>query len=213
MVVAHGATLIFYFGFGVVISNSRNITVRGLTLDSDPSNYAQGTVVGGSARNSSLVAQFDAAFIPPDTRVQPFSHAGGLMGAKVMFWDPATRLPLRGSLNFMAGSSKHAGGDSWLIDLKNPFVDHATGVAPPVGSLLTVFARRGITWQVTNSSRLLTEDLTIHAGGNMGVHENYGGGGHIYRRLSIVRKPGSKGLMALNVRSLTHHPATHADSC
>jgi len=32
----------------------------------------------------------------------------------------------------------------------------------------------------------------------MGFHENFGGGGHIYRRVKIVRKPGSRGLMSLN---------------
>ena len=34
--------------------------------------------------------------------------------------------------------------------------------------------RRGITFQITNSSQVLAEDVTIHAGGNMGFHENYG---------------------------------------
>ena len=38
---AHGVTLVFYLGFGMSIRNSQNVTVRGLTFDADPPNYAQ----------------------------------------------------------------------------------------------------------------------------------------------------------------------------
>ena len=41
---ATGVTFVFYLGHGVSISNCHNLTVKGLTLDSDPPNYAQGVV-------------------------------------------------------------------------------------------------------------------------------------------------------------------------
>lgn len=45
---------------------------------------------------------------------------------------------------------------------------------------------------------MVAEDVIIHAGGNMGFLEQLGDGGHSYRRVKIVRKPGSTGPMALN---------------
>jgi len=190
---------VFYYGFGVQIVNSANITVRGpLALDSDPPNYAQGVVRSLSAggNTSRFDADFDPQFLSPDITRQPFVSAGGLAGAKVSFWDQQTRLVLTGAhLGFMA-SSQQNGPDSsasWRISLKS---------SPPagveVGNLVTIIPRRGITHDIRNSSGVLVEDVTIYAGGNMGFHESLGAGGHVYRRVKIARKPGSNALVALN---------------
>jgi hypothetical protein len=193
VIEAHNVTFTFYYGFGLEIVTSHNLTIRGLTLDSDPPNYAQGRTTR-LINATSFEAMFDDQFIPPDTTIQPFSHAGGLSGAKLTFWDAQTRRVLPGvNVNFMV-SSEDLGGGNWKIGLKNP-----VAVAKiPEGSLVTTFPRRGFTWNCLNSSKVVAEDVTIHAGGNMGFHEQFGEGGHVYRRVAIVRKPGSKGLMALN---------------
>ena len=197
---AYNVTFVFYYGFGVDISQCHNLSVRGLTLDSDPPNYAQG-VVRSVTNTTTIVAEFDDRFLFPDTTTQPFSSPGGTGDAKVMFWDPHTKLTLvpGSGINFMNSSTPlgkagaGAGGGSWQVLLKKTPL-----VAPPVGSLVTIFPRRGITWRNQNSSAVLAEDVTIHAGGNMGFLEQLGAGGHTYRRVAIVRKPGSDGLMALN---------------
>lgn len=49
-----------------------------------------------------------------------------------------------------------------------------------------------------NSSGIVAEDVIIYAGGNMGFFEQDGEGGNVYRRVLVVCKPGSQGLMALN---------------
>merc|ERR1712032_861485 len=82
----------------------------------------------------------------------------------------------------------------WQISMKNPARDGSL----TIGTLISIFPRRGFTWRALNSSKVTAEDVTIHAGGNMGFLERYGAGGHIYRRVAITRKPGSDGLMALN---------------
>ena len=197
---AHGVTFVFYYGFGLDITNCHNVSVRGLTLDSDPPNYAQGVLTklesvtsANGSTTSVATAIFDDAFLTPNTSF--LCTKSGQRGSKIMFWDPATRLPLKATLNFMDGQPEQ-GGSAWRIHLQLPVT--AAAKQAPLGSLVTLFGRRGITFQTTNSSQVLAEDVTIHAGGNMGFHENYGGGGHIYRRVRIVRKPGSTGLMALN---------------
>jgi hypothetical protein len=102
---AYDVTLIFYFGYGVSLSNCANVSVRGLTLDSDPPNYAQGTItqVPNSTR---FIADFDGAFLPPDTAVQPFSNPGGTAGAKVRFWDPTSRLVLPASVTTSSSTAQ-----------------------------------------------------------------------------------------------------------
>ena len=85
-----GVTFVFYYGYGVDISNCRNLTVRGLTLDYNPVNYAQGTVV--TVTNATSVAtSFDDAFLPLDTTTEPFNNQGGTTGAKVRFWYPSSK--------------------------------------------------------------------------------------------------------------------------
>lgn len=147
---AHGVTFIFYYGFGVVITNCHNISVRGLTLDADPPNFAQGVVTSVEGGNNSVVtAHFDDQFLPPDTRF--LVTKSGLRGSKMMFWDSETRLPMKSTLNFMDGEPNEAGG-VWRVKLQIPL---SGAKIPPVGALVTVFGRRGWTWQATNSSQVL----------------------------------------------------------
>ena len=189
----YGATFLFYIGFGISIKNCENITVKGLTLDSDPPNYAQGRVTHVDPSIASFTSTFDEAFLMPDTSTAPFNAPGGSAGAKIMFWKADTRLPTR-QVHFLKSSKPDDGANSWKIEVKNSL----TSPPPKTGDLVTVFPRRGFTWLSYNSSSVVAESIVIHAGGNMGFLEMMGEGGHLYRNVSIVRKPGSQGLMALN---------------
>ena len=92
-IAAHGVTLVFYYGFGLQLTSCTNVSLRGLTFDADPPNYAQGVLTGwnrGSSGDRAALAAavaatvtFDEAFLLPDMSVQPFSQPGGLAGAKV----------------------------------------------------------------------------------------------------------------------------------
>ena len=188
-----GAILLFYIGFGIAIKNCDNVTVQGLTLDSDPPNYAQGRVTRVDAHTASFTSTFDEAFLMPDTSAVPFNAPGGSAGAKIMFWKADTRLPSR-QVHFLKSSTPAHGVHSWQIEVK----DGLSSPLPKTGDLVTVFPRRGFTWLSHNSSGVVADSIVIHAGGNMGFLETMGDGGHVYRNVSIVRKPGSRGLMALN---------------
>ena len=230
------AELVFFYGHGISLTNCVNVTLRHLVIDSDPPNYAQGVVIstnntsGGSTNNTTalaatatttatlLQANFDPRFLSPDTSLPPFNNPGGLAGAKVTFWDPATRRVLRDvRANFMAkgspslrlspGSTRSGNANSsssssssnytlpFELSLRNPF---QTGALPPAGSLVTVIPRRGFTWQALNCSQMTAENVTVHAGGNMGFLERLGAGNNTYRGVKIVRRAGSPGLVALN---------------
>ena len=97
---------------------------------------------------------------------------------------------------FLNASDDLLGGNRYRIHLRPPGLPQPSSV--PEGALVVVYPRRGMTVQAINSSGLLVEDVTIHAGGNMGIFERFGEGGNVYRRIAIVRKPGWSGLLALN---------------
>ena len=87
---AYDVTVVFYYGYGLQLHGCHNVSVHGLTLDSDPPNYAQGVLSSLSADGHSFVAKFDDRFIPPDTTKQPFSSPGGQAGAKTAFCNATT---------------------------------------------------------------------------------------------------------------------------
>jgi len=200
-----GVRLVFYYSYGVSIVHSVNCTLIGFVLDSDPPNYAQGIV--HSSVGSEFLASFSPDFIPPDTTQDPFHTPGGLVGAKVAFWDADTRRMLPLGNQFMANSTRvgAAGGvsdsrnikegdSSWRIGLHSAVRGAIVAGKTPV----TIFPRGGFTWTLNNCSAIVTENVTIHSGGNMGFHESAGAGGNAYRGVKIVRRPGSSGLLALN---------------
>eukprot|EP01047_Picozoa_sp_COSAG01_P008036 COSAG01_NODE_311_length_19072_cov_73.511727_24_plen_445_part_00 len=59
-----------------------------------------------------------------------------------------------------------------------------------VGDQFVSTVWKGYTYNVENSTRVTTEDLAVHATGYMGVYEADGGGGHVYRRFSLVPRNG-----------------------
>ena len=196
---ATGVVFIFFYGFGMLLSDCRNTSVKGLTFDSDPPNYAQGKITevfatSELAGGTAFTAKFDDRFIPPDTSVQPFSSPGGSAGAKVAFWDPSTRR-MSYQVNFLkTTSSESEPEDSWRVTLQHQQGDPGLRV----GNLVTIFPRKGFTWQCSNCSAVKAVGVTIHAGGNMGFLETDGAGGNVYQDVAITRRPGSAGLMALN---------------
>ena len=189
----NGANLIFYYGFGVNIVNSNNCTFNGFTLDSNPPNFAQGIV--SSIDSNSFIAKFSQDFIPPDVNTisSPFHNAGGLDGAKVAFWNETTKYMQPLGNQFMSNATS-LGNYVFKIDLAGKLRGNIlTGITP-----VTIFPRRGYTWNIMNSSKITTENVTIHAGGNMGFHESFGKGGNIYNSVAIKRRAGSNHLLALN---------------
>lgn len=191
---AENVSFVFFLGYGMQISHSRNVTVQGLTFDSDPPNYAQGKVTNVLS-STEFVATFDDRFILPDVSKPPFDAPGGSAGAKVTIWNATSRLPL--GTNFLETSAPIEGltrTSDFQITLKHP----QTSAAVLAGNLVTIFPRRGFTWNCLNCTEVSAEDVTIHAGGNMGFLESGGEGNNHYRRVSIVRKTDGEGLMALN---------------
>ena len=60
------------------------------------------------------------------------------------------------------------------------------GGVPAVGDQFVMYAWKGMTYVVANSSSVLTQDLTIHVGSDMAIAELDGAGAHLFRRVDLV---------------------------
>ena len=131
-----------------------NVSIIGLTFDSDPPNYAQGVVTAVRPDVSGFTAKFDTRFIPPDTSVPPFSAPGGSAGAKVALWDPTLRRMLYAANFLNSSTAVSKGAASFNVTLKH--AQAAGGLA--VGNLVTIFPRKGFTWHCQNCSSVVADN-------------------------------------------------------
>jgi hypothetical protein len=188
-IIAADVTFIFFYGYGLAITDSQNISVYGLTFDSNPPNYAQG-IVTSTTSPTSFIAEFDKNFIPPNTLVPPFNQPNNL---KVSFYNPNTKQMLF-TTNFLDSSSPNTATKdvyNYTLTLKN---QQKTGLA--VGNLVTIIPRKGFTWHCNNCSNVHANQVTIFAGGNMGFLETGGIGGNRYTNVTITKH--SNNLVGLN---------------
>ena len=173
IITAQDVTLVFFYGYGFLLSNACNVTIIGLTFDADPPNYAQGVVDDDDIdpNNSTFSATFFSSFLLPDTSLPPFVSPGGPAGAKVSFWDSSTREMLF-TTNFLNSTTrrKNTAADeddtTFQVQLVHP---QRQGLVQ--GALVTIYPRKGYTWKCANCSNVVVDSVTIHAGGNMGFLE------------------------------------------
>lgn len=59
------------------------------------------------------------------------------------------------------------------------------------GDYLAIIFRRGRSIHVDQCERVTLEDVTIYASPGMGILETGGAGGNVYRRVKLIRKPGT----------------------
>jgi hypothetical protein len=59
-----------------------------------------------------------------------------------------------------------------------------------VGDKITISIRKGITWHVQNSTRILSANISIHSASLFGLSEFDGGGGHRYEDVWLGRRKG-----------------------
>jgi hypothetical protein len=156
----------------VSISNCRNLTIRGLTIDYDPLPYTQGTIVALSANNTVHdIELFDG-----------YPSAEAVRESKYEIFRPNTR-----TLRF--GSYHH-----FSVEKTGPRRIRVTRTGPyhgeKVGDIIAIGAGRGIPHAITvnDSTDTVLEDVTLYASNCFGFLE-----GRCtrttYRRCRIDRRP------------------------
>lgn len=187
---------------GVIIRSCNNVTISGrnstghggIHVDRSPPPFAQGTVTKKTDGHQPAEFTLDGDSADPRAlsgALDPTDHwPNGSSGVMTHGWRKGSRgapdtrgLPISiGSLDtksvvelsprkFRCGSPR---------DLS----------AANVGDQFVSSIWKGFMYNVVNSTRVTTEDLAVHATGYMGVYEADGGGGHVYRRFSLVPRNG-----------------------
>eukprot|EP01052_Picozoa_sp_SAG31_P029664 SAG31_NODE_2966_length_4842_cov_23.744676_3_plen_427_part_01 len=77
-----------------------------------------------------------------------------------------------------------------------------------VGTRITFYGRSYLTYVVANSTRVVTEDVTIHGATGFAIQELDGQCGHVYRRVRIARRSGTDPLMIAS-----NADGFHSNSC
>eukprot|EP00039_Didymoeca_costata_P022324 m.346511 g.346511 ORF g.346511 m.346511 type:complete len:524 (+) comp29445_c0_seq1:164-1735(+) len=190
--------LIFYLGFGVQFTNCNNVSVvgNGVVLDSEHVNYAQGTLLKTEMHANmftSYLIDVDPDFLVPDTSKDPFSRPGAPQGAHMVFWDGDIRCMIPHMSSSPIANGTLVNGTIWRVAL-----NVHTKQNPPIGSLVTIFPRRGFTWSSVNCSSMTYTNISMYAGGNEGFTECFGEGGNTYNSVSIKRRPNTSRLMSIN---------------
>ena len=187
---------------GVIIHSCNNVTISGrnatgragIHVDRSPPPFAQGTVTKVSDGTS------PAEFTLDGDSADPRSLSGDV--------DPTDYWPNGSSSVMTTGWKKGSRGAPDTRGMptgSGPFNHNAiVEIAPrkfrcsskgelsalKVGDQFVSTIWKGFMYNVANSSRVTTEDLAVHATGYMGVYEADGGGGHTYRRFSLVPRNG-----------------------
>lgn len=200
-ILAAGATVWLWPGSFVDVRSSRRTTVSGLTVDYDPPCFSQLVVTAVNSAARSFSATVEPGFLPPDAAKHPQFNATEV---KVIYWSAQTRLLLpQPSANPWDPQRSHCTGSACVIALglaKNPL--------PSTGDLITIGPRIGAnmeiqTWYTsgyrqTNTSTMVTQNVTLHGAGSMGFGEFGGEGGNVYKDCRNIRRPGSSHLLSSN---------------
>jgi|EP01046_Picozoa_sp_COSAG06_P008390 hypothetical protein len=186
---------------GVIIHSCTNVTISGrnatgragIHVDRSPPPFAQGTVTKKSEGGKGVEFTLDGDSADPRTlsgSLDPTDHwPNGSSGVMTHGWKKGSRgtSDTRGNPISVGSLST-----SKVVEIAPRTFRASLGDlgAADVGDQFVSSIWKGFMYNVANSSSVTTEDLAIHATGYMGVYEADGGGGHVYRRFSLVPRNG-----------------------
>jgi len=195
--VIHAEGAVFWFdsrtGKRLLFKQCHNVTLRGLTIDTDPLPWFQGTItaVDRQARTMDFVSE--PGYLVPE--------GAALEGIKrVLFFDGQTSLELPVYDERVARMESLGDGKIRVakFDSDRAFLDPVIGREVRPGDRLAILLEGatggGIGLMECADMRL--EDITLYGAGGFAYHEAKGGGGNTYLRCKLVRRPDTGRLMA-----------------
>ncbi len=201
--VASGAVTFWFSGSdgGFMIRHCSNVTIRGaspstpLRVDRSPPPFSQGTITQVGLPKGRMAFTLDGDSPDPRT-LQPegrrFAYTEVCKTWRNGSQAPDGRPDSRGlpDRDPVPKGNLRACFDPTQITQVGPGKYEAINRGARVGDQFVMFVWKGFMYTVANSSAVLTEDVAIHAAGDMAVQEMDGAGGHVYRRLQIVPRNG-----------------------
>lgn len=185
------STLSFEPGYGVLVDNSKNVTLTALTITFSPTCFTQGTVIAHTGATT-----FDISLDPgyPAPNATYFTT----VETKLQFFDGDTTLrpPQSGSCIVTVQTSPSPG--VWRVGVAPGFGCDFPASTPHLKATISprVFSfgyqipdgYRGGAWWVFNSSYVTSSFITLYGSGNFAFTEWGGGGGHTYSNVRLARE-------------------------
>ena len=198
---AYGATFWFNGKLGVdgfAISKSRNLTLKGATVDYDPLPYTQGRIVGIDQDGKSYDIKIDPGFPLPKEMIKSLPGIASTTSVKAVYFTP-DGLCFRMTPMDWISKLEEKGDREYRVKCLNNALFNYDVDQPQVGDPTVLPDRSGrMAFALRDCERVTLEDVTVYAAPNMGFSEVFGKGGDIYRACKILRRPCTKRLIACN---------------
>ena len=185
----------FYPRHAMLLLNCSRVTVKNLTFDNDPPGFMQGVVTAVTPENFQFTVRIDEGY-PEPSQWEEKLRAGRLQ-AKLIFADRERRLLDNQKMDWLKSAVRGTAPREWVLTSRNNLPFEYNIVHP---GLLFACAPRA-TYHLLSlweSGGCTLEEITIHAAGHMALTESRGSGGHRYRRVRVVRRPGTSRILACN---------------
>lgn len=171
---------------GLVLSNCRDVTIRGLKIDFDPPVYLQAEILAVDGATPGIRVAIDPDF--PDAE----------MGAGSFFLYRRDGSWIRHGYLFHRGTRRME-GRTHRVEIADARVFEALregGSPVGPGDHIVLPWRRGKGIHVYRCEGCTLEDVDEYASPGMGILEQQGKGGNVYRRVRIIPPPGTRRLHA-----------------
>ena len=195
----------FSIGAGVLVNQSSDVVLDGLSFDYDPPAHYQGTIVkvidGHNSDIIQTIVKTDRGFLDPVTfdAAYRMGMPGVLSGPAALVWnssDPgfgafaSTSWPptITKDTEYVFNISRSQlcqSPQSVMTDGSSCLV---RGAEPQVQDKITAHIRKGYTLHILNSTRVQSRHCSIHGAPGFAITEYDGYGGHSYFNVSVGRR-------------------------
>jgi hypothetical protein len=177
---------------GLQFEKCRRVTLRGARIDFDPPLYIQARILRVHADEKWFEVEVPEGFPVVDRlasgQMTAYRQDGRFTPQAVLTHNGVTRLADRRLRvdwpdsvgRVIEGPHHRALAEAWGGQCL---------IRP--GDWLAIIFRRGNSVQIEQCEQMLLEDVDIYASPGMGILESGGPGGHTYRRIRLIRKPGT----------------------
>lgn len=183
----------------VVLGSCRNLTLKNVFIDWDPLPFTQGTIVELDAAKRTLEVKIDEGYerVSEGMAMVPQNKNAGWRG---VLFDASTSELKADQPGFTVSAfwdDKLENGN-YRVGV-NIFYDRPFGeLGAQAGDKIVMFKREGRAFRIEGCEGVVLEDVTMYTSPFVCFAEAHGKGGTVYRRVNIVRRPGTSRLLSSN---------------
>ena len=188
----------------ILLRNCKNVAIKNFMADYDPLPYIQGTIREIDSVSKTVTVEFDDGYTQPDDDWE--KNAGGVM--KFIYFSPDGKKMISSAEKYYTYYTTLAvqngerslvkiGERVYKIRLSRDYI-FSPNTPVTVGCRVAIPWRRARTVFLFGCENVTVESAQIYAAPGYCLNEVYGNGGNVYRKISILRRPGTGRLISTN---------------